>query len=291
MTVVAQETITQWTEANSLTAQQRAVNALEDGCVLYLPRLKFALSDDERQFMQPVMKGNRKNISYDALTGELRGGEFSAGEGRSMRAMMERYATSARSLIANLLPQYQDGLIQGRTSFRPVEIVGRVSSWRQDDTRLHVDSFPSSPVHGQRIFRVFSNVNPHGKGRSWRIGEPFETVARRYLPVVPRPMWGSSLLLQWLRITKRRRSRYDHFMLQLHDRMKHDLEYQKNAQQTDVDFPAGSTWLVFTDQVSHAAMAGQYCFEQTYYLPVSSMADASKSPLRVLERILGEALV
>jgi hypothetical protein len=97
--------------------------------------------------------------------------------------------------------------------------------------------------------------------------------------------------MEWLRITKRRRSLYDHFMLQLHDRMKSDLAYQTAADQVRFDFPAGSTWLVFTDQVSHAAMAGQYSFEQTYYVPVSSMTDASQSPLRVLERLTGRALV
>jgi len=54
-----------------------------------------------------------------------------------------------------------------------------------------------------------------------------------------------------------------------------------------VDFPAGSTWIAFTDQVSHAATAGQYQLEQTFLLPVDAMADPERSPLRVLERIMG----
>ena len=44
-----------------------------------------------------------------------------------------------------------------------------------------------------------------------------------------------------------------------------------------MDLPAGSTWLTFTDQVSHAAMAGQYQFEQTFLLPVSR--DAERCPI------------
>ena len=44
-----------------------------------------------------------------------------------------------------------------------------------------------------------------------------------------------------------------------------------------MDLPAGSTWMTFTDQVSHAAMAGQYQFEQTFLLPVSG--DAGRQPL------------
>ena len=80
-------------------------------------------------------------------------------------------------------------------------------------------------------------------------------------------------------------------MLQLHDRMKADDEYQKLSPQTAVDFPPGTTWMAFTDQVSHAAMAGQYQLEQTFYLPVDKMIDPSQSPLRVLERLKGRRLV
>ena len=61
---------------------------------------------------------------------------------------------------------------------------GRAVSWRKDDSRLHVDAFPSRPNHGERILRVFCNVNPHGEDRVWRVGEPFEAMARTLLPRV-----------------------------------------------------------------------------------------------------------
>ncbi len=79
-------------------------------------------------------------------------------------------------------------------------------------------------------------------------------------------------------------------MLQLHDRMKEDTAYQRSAPQAAFDFPAGSSWMAFTDQVSHAAMAGQYQLEQTFLLPVGAMLDAERSPLRVLERLKGRRL-
>src|SRR5439155_6037276 len=101
---------------------------------------------------------------------------------------------------------------------------------------------------------------------------------------------GVAPILQWLRVTKSRRTPYDALMLQLHDRMKADEEYQAHCAQTAVDFPAGSTWIAFTDQVSHAAMAGQYQLEQTFMLPVDAMEDEQRSPLRVLERIKGRRL-
>ena len=79
-------------------------------------------------------------------------------------------------------------------------------------------------------------------------------------------------------------------MLQLHDLMKADTEYQAAAPQTSFEFPAGSTWMAFTDQVSHAAMAGQFQLEQTFLLPIDAMLDPQRSPLRVLERLIGRPL-
>ena len=73
--------------------------------------------------------------------------------------------------------------------------------------------------------------------------------------------------------------------------MKQDTRFQQETEQETFEFPAGSTWVAFTDQVSHAAMAGQYRLEQTFLLPVPAMIDSARSPLRVLERIKKVPLV
>jgi 3-deoxy-D-manno-oct-2-ulosonic acid (Kdo) hydroxylase len=172
-----------------------------------------------------------------------------------------------------------------------VEIAGRASSWRKDDTRLHIDAFPATPVQGRRILRVFANVNPQGRPRSWRVGDRFDAVGRYFAPALRMPVPGAGAVLSLLKITKTPRSPYDALMLQLHDRMKEDTAYQQSAPQTAFDFPAGSAWMAFTDAVSHAAMAGQYQLEQTFLLPVDAMLDEQQSPLRVLERLKGRPLL
>jgi hypothetical protein len=58
-----------------------------------------------------------------------------------------------------------------------------------------------------------------------------------------------------------------------------------------VDFAPGATWVVFSDQVLHAVMAGQHMMEQTFYLDVDNQFVPDTAPLRVLERQLGRALV
>ena len=279
-----------WAHPCASAEQERALRALERGGVLWFPHLPFAMQNGENLLLSTTIAGEGKNVSLDPSGGSLRGSSADAAELGLLRSVMLRFAASCKALLHNVLPHYDAGVQRARTSFRPVEIAGRSTSWRKDDTRLHVDSFPSSPTRGHRILRVFSNVNPHGQNRTWRLGESFEDAARRFLPSLPGPIWGASHMLNLLGITKGRRSSYDHFMLRLHDRMKADLAYQSAVAQRVHEFPPGSTWIVFTDQVSHAAMSGRYALEQTFHLPVDSMFDQTQAPLRILERLLGRKL-
>ena len=271
-------------------ARDRAVDALENGKVLFLPRFGFPVANAERALLSPMVVNKSKNVSYDPRTGVLGGTELSGANASLLRDMIARFADFAQQLLLELISSYTGGLIRARTSFRPIEVEGRVTSWRKDDSRLHVDSFPSSPTGGKRILRVFANVNPEGRSRVWRVGEPFEQMAARFLPSIRRPLPGSSALLAFLRVTKSRRTEYDHLMLHLHDHMKADGHYQKEVEQIEHEFPPGCTWLTFSDQVSHAAMRGQYQFEQTFLLPVAQMRDQRRSPLRILERLTGRKL-
>src|SRR5207244_4221036 len=132
--------------------------------------------------------------------------------------------------------------------------------------------------------------NPARRPRMWRVGERFDVVAARFAPRLRVPLPGAAAALEWLRVTKTRRTAYDALMLQLHDLMKGDMEYQASCAQTTIDFPAGSTWVAFTDQVTHAAMSGQHQLEQTFIVPVEAMLDAQRSPLRVLERLTNRRL-
>jgi 3-deoxy-D-manno-oct-2-ulosonic acid (Kdo) hydroxylase len=258
---------------------------LEGGAVLSFPRLPFELAANETRFLDPRWAdGKAKNISLRWRDGpdraEMRGAAGDAADLAALRAMIVRYAECSEALALRLFPHYRGHLLRGNTSFRPVDVAGRATSWRQDDTRLHIDAFPSNPMQGTRLLRVFCNVNPSGKPREWRVGEPFEAHARRYLPQLARPLPGSAWLLESTGITKRRRTEYDHVMLQLHDRAKADAEFQRASPQARVDFAPGTTWVVFSDQVLHAAMGGQHMLEQTFYLDVARQQRRGLGPLR-----------
>jgi hypothetical protein len=284
--------LTEFEASFSQEIKQRAIQALESGMILYLPQLSFHLSDKEKSFLSPDKVGPKsKNISYDIYNDSLKGSSVKNEEAESLKKMMKRFSMSVKNLISELFPYYQTNLSQARTSFRPVEVLGRISSYRKDDTRLHVDAFPSAPVKGRRILRVFSNVNPDGKPRVWRVGESFSNVAKYFIPQIHGPLPGVATLLKFLKITKDYRTLYDHYMLKMHDMMKGDICYQKDVSQQEIKFPPGSSWIVYSDQVSHAAMSGQHLFEQTFYLPPFAMQNPETTPLHILERLLQRKLV
>jgi hypothetical protein len=280
--------IADWRPALAPDEQRAAAQSLEDGCVLVLPRLHFALSAEEQRFLSPQWSdGRAKNISLEGA--KLKGARGYEQDQAALAAMIGRFAGDAAALVTALFPRYAPYVKRARTSYRPQPAVGREVSWRKDDSRLHVDAFPSRPNRGERILRVFSNVNST-EDRVWRVGEPFETMARKFLPRI-RPQWPlEAAALSALFVTKGQRSEYDHLMLGLHDRAKEDLAYQRGCAQEVARFAPGTTWICFSDQVMHAAVSGQFMLEQTIHLPVSALYDARRSPLATLERLTGRAL-
>lgn len=284
--------ITEWSGPLDAALRDRALAALEAGLVLVLPNLRFVVPDSEADLLAPEAgDASRKNISLDPASGAL-GGTGLEGEARArMTALIGRFARQAGGFVRELLPSYAASLEQARTSFRPAEIAGRTASPRHDDTRLHVDAFPTRPMRGLRILRLFSNAALDGAPRAWRVGEPFERFAAAFLPRVRSPLPGQGWVMAQLGLTKGRRSRYDALMLGLHDAAKLDQAYQSGGPSVALSLPAGSTWLCFTDQVLHAAMSGHCAFEQTFHLPVAAQRRPEQSPLRVLERLAGRALV
>jgi hypothetical protein len=282
-----------WGEAGSTAPTPSSTDELEQGAVLVLEDLSFEIAAAERIHFSPAIAA-AKNVSFDPSTGRLGGVSVQHGNAQSYRSldtMLRRFSDAADALVNALFLPYRGRLQRARASFRPAEIAGRQTTWRHDDTRLHIDSFPATPVQGRRILRVFTNVNPEGRSRSWRVGGAFEEIADRFGPQLRMPWPLSGAVLRMAGITKSRRSPYDALMLQLHDCMKADRGYQAETPQTAVEFPAGSTWIAFTDCVSHAAMAGQYQLEQTFLVPVEAMRQPGRSPLRILERIKQRPLI
>jgi len=265
--------------------------ALEAGEVLHFNALPFAVTQaEEGLFTDNLLAPKARNLSLDSR-GVLKGFQGSENLRVDLSSFVLRFRGLANELVNSAFPRYCEQIRIAPTSFRPKEVESRKQSVRADDRRLHVDAFPSRPNYGERILRVFLNINPNGKPRVWRIGEPFEDIANRFIPGIKKYSYWKAKALNTIKVTKSFRSEYDHLMLGIHDAMKQNDVYQKNSPQLTYEFAPNSVWLCFSDQTAHAAMSGQFMMEQTYHLPVSSLYDPSSSPLAVLQRLTHKELI
>jgi 3-deoxy-D-manno-oct-2-ulosonic acid (Kdo) hydroxylase len=266
------------------------LQALENGQIIFLPHHGFVLETNEKNVLNDkIIDPKAKNISYHPIQKKLSGIHKELKKtplNEYTLQMMKRYNEYACDIVKSLFPSYANSFKIGRTSYRPAEIRNRSTSILKDDTRLHVDAFSSTPVQGHRILRVFTNIHPDKNPRVWQVGEPFEKVLSRFHVHFTPYSKVKSYLMHTLGITKSQRTAYDHFMLQLHNQMKYDEHYQETVQKETIDFPSESTWIVFTDQVSHAALSGQFLMEQTFYVPVEAMNDKKTTPLHQLQTVL-----
>lgn len=249
------------------------------------------MRETELKLLDPALNApGSRSITLD-INDRFKGATGDKALQNELASMLARFRTQAQQLIVSLLPQYQHALRVATTSYRPLQVETRSQSWRSDDRRLHVDAFSGRPNHGERILRVFANINPENVPRVWRVGAPFEEIAHRFLPQIEpyRPI--QARWLQITRKTKKLRTEYDHLMLHLHDCMKLDSDYQEYGAQVTTSFKAGSVWICFSDQTPHAAMSGQYMLEQTLHLPIVSQYDPSSSPLAILQRLTQKRLI
>jgi hypothetical protein len=269
--------------------------ALEQGHILLFAHPPFALPDAQRAFLlaqRQTRAGYHKNIAYrpveDRVSGFARGTRADA---ERLRDVLRLYSGRAAEFAAWLLPRYARSWRLDLASFRPEEEEGRALSQRSRNDLLHVDAFPTRPTRGDRILRLFTNVNP-AEPRVWLSGGTFEEIAPRFAPrsLVERARRGGfgDLLRRCARaagLNVAVRSPYDRFMLSFHHYLKESAAFQDAAVKSRVEFPPGATWMVFTDMVSHAVLKGRYALEQTFLVARDSLVLPDRAPIAILERM------
>jgi hypothetical protein len=268
--------------------QSRALAALEAGHIIYLPDA-FRLSERERALVAdasvtlPTKKeresqNGRPTIIFDPDRGRILGRRSKGAQRAELEALCARYAAWAQETMFALFPGYKEGLVRDRTTYRPCE--------RAAPQGLHVDASYGRPTGGRGMLRLFCNINPQGRPRVWRVGEPFEAFAQRFVPSARlKPQTKSDRFLGRLGLTYGQRTAYDRLMEDIRGQAKRDRHYQAQSPQKIVEFPVGSAWLAITDLVLHAAVSGQHSLDQTFFLPPQTMAQPEHSSLNRLERL------
>ena len=290
------------TLAGQGAARDREVcRVLEEGNILLFRQTPFALPDEDREFLlrqRQTEAGYHKNIAYrpggDRVTVVAR---QQAEDARELRRVLRDYSKTVVGFAAKVLAPYAGQWRLDYASFRPQEEASRKLSRHARNDLLHVDSFPTRPTRGDRIFRVFTNINPAAP-RVWRTGETFPELAERFaiasglLERASRRGAGHSVLslLRSAGFPVTVRPPYDEFMHRFHNFLKDNEGYQDTARAQVVSFPPGSTWMVFTDMVTHAVLSGQFALEQTFLIARESLTLPEQAPVAVLERLAGRTL-
>src|SRR5579884_271071 len=260
---------------------ERYCRPLEEGNILFFEKSPFALPDDDIRFLlaqRQTDSGYHKNIAYRPKQDRLTGFDENSAEDRErLRAIMKLYSERVTQFLAKLLPPYAEGWQLDFASFRPLEERGRKLRLKARNDLLHIDAFPTRPTHGDRILRVFTNINPT-QPRIWITSETYPVLARRFAGTegLPLPKGEDSPGYRFRRALIRLgrqiglplvdRSPYDEFMLRFHHYLKKNQTFQESCPKQRWEFPPNSTWLLFTDMVSHAALSGQFALEQTFII-------------------------
>ncbi|HEV8306440.1 MAG TPA: Kdo hydroxylase family protein [Methylomirabilota bacterium] len=274
---------------------------LEEGHILLFPRTPFELPEADRAFLLSQRQTDaryHKNIAYrphrDRVTGVA---SRRVEDVETLRRIFRDYSRRVVAFAGELFPTYARRWRIDFASFRPQEEAGRRLSQRARNDLVHVDSFPTRPSMGDRLLRVFTNINPAAP-RVWLTGGTLEELAARFatssglLERARRGGLGRRLrgLARAVRLPVTIRSPYDDFMLSFHNFLKENAAYQQEDAKTRLVFPPGSTWIVFTDMVSHAVLSGQFALEQTVIVARESLALPEKAPIAILERLAGARL-
>jgi hypothetical protein len=279
---------------------------LEAGDILFFPQTPIALDPNDLQFLlgqQQTDSSLHKNIAYkpsvDVLTGVDTKTADAAAVGR-LHSIMRWYSAAVAEFLGGFLTPYARRWKLDYASFRPQEEQGRDLALRKRNDLLHTDAFPTRPTHGARILRFFNNIHPT-RTRDWVVGEPFPSLVRQFAPAqiaLPAPESAASRAAKSLArgvglgaaIPALKRSPYDDFMMRFHNFLKENEAFQAGCVKQPWQFPAGSSWMVYTDTVPHAVLTGQYALEQTFLVAPEAMVTPEASPLAVLEQMAGAPL-
>ncbi len=296
-------------EVRTATAAGRRAwcGRMEAGTILYFPQTPVPISEANIEFLlgrRQTGSSLHKNIAYKPRTRTLTGldaGDEARNEAvEQLRAIMHGYSDAVAAFLEDFLEPYRGKIERDYASFRPQEEQNRDLPLRRRNDLLHTDAFPTRPTRGARILRFFNNIHPE-RTRNWVVSEPFRELAPRFAPgrIAPRTdgpatraaKAAATALGLGTAFPALKRTPYDDFMMRFHNFLKEDAAWQREAPKEEWEFPPGSSWVVFTDTVPHAVLAGQYALEQTFLVDRSAQTEPAHAPLTILEGIAGAALV
>jgi hypothetical protein len=288
-----------------LSAGVSITEALESNHIVFFPTSPVPLPDAATlRYLRTELPARLKlkNISYHPEVDRITGFEGDAATAERLTGLLKEHLSSVSAFLRRQIPHLAEDWTIGTCSVRPIEERGRNLKPHASNELVHVDAGAYGATDGDRILRFFVNFNDH-EDRVWATQGPIDTIVSRFgseaglvdargglaLRLTKGPADRAlSLVLQGLaHVNPLARvldsSPYDRAMRRLHNYMKDNAAFREDRRDyEEIRFPPYSAWMVFTDGVSHASLAGQFAFVTTIIVRRERMKYPQYAPFNVL---------
>jgi hypothetical protein len=276
-------------------------DALEHGDIIRFPACPFPLPPAEDIALlrdELPRRLNTKNVSYHPESDRVHGIQDSDRLRDSALRVLKAHSATIEEFLRRVIPHLVTGWTVGTSSFRPIQEKGRNLKPHASNELVHIDAGAYGATNGDRILRVFVNVNTH-EDRVWATKGTFAEVYAKYaaaagidgrhrLEKTPLGHLRTGLLRGLVASGIKEAmvadsSPYDRLMRRFHNYMKDTPAFQaRDADYREIRFPPGCAWMVFTDTASHASISGQHALVNTFIIRLAQCRLQDAAPLNIL---------
>lgn len=281
-------------------------DAMERAEVVFYERCPVALPDEaDLEFMRSGLPRELqvKNISYHPESDSIPRFEAAPEVKDRIERILRTHGQRVEAFLRRTCPDYVPGWTLGTTSFRSIEEQGRKLKPRSSNELVHVDAGAYGATNGARILRFFVNIHPT-RDRVWgtkgsfndimsrhpelweaaRAGKPRVRIDKGPLDKLYSGFIGAlGSLYPLVRVIDS--SPYDRSMRRIHNFMKENAGFRDSREHyREIHFPPLSSWMVFTDGISHSVLTGQHALVTTVLVPLANCRSPEITPYHVLAR-------
>lgn len=276
-------------------------DALEHGHIVRFLECPFALppaADLARLRAELPRQLKAKNVSYHPESDRVHGVQGNPDLERCAYRVLKAHSSVVHEFLARTIGYLIDDCTVGTSSFRPIQERGRGLKPHASNELLHIDAGAYGATHGDRILRVFVNVNER-EDRVWATKGTFSEVyekygaaaglaGRQHLEPMLLGQARTALLRTLVGVGLKEAmiidsSPYDRLMRRFHNYMKDTPAFQAHdADYREIRFPPGSAWMVLTDSATHASVSGQHALINTFIVRLARCRYPEAAPLHIL---------
>ena len=280
-------------------AMERAEVVFWQRCPVELP------NEDDLEFMRTGLPRELqvKNISYHPESNSIPRFEADPAVRDRIERILRTHGQRVEAFLRRATPDFVPGWTLGTTSFRSIEEQGRKLKPRSSNELVHIDAGAYGATNGARILRFFVNIHPE-RDRVWGTKGGFGALLDRHRELVAAAKGGrdrvvlqkgpfdrlySGMVTALSKVYPLFQvidsSPYDRSMRRIHNYMKENPSFRDSREgYQEIHFPPLSSWMVFTDGISHSVLSGQHALVTTVLIPLANARNPALAPFNVLAR-------